>query len=310
MKCLIGVFLLVFVTGCGSLPDAKPFAEATGTMSGFVKASGQALTDSLRDEGSLLPENKTKYEDDIKKFDTAWEVRIKAVEGAVAYSNAIADVIAAAGETRETINKVADSLSALAGATGIALPTAPIIGVAKDIGEFLAARIATVRASHKLEEALAQAQPAVDKIAENLVRESNGELKPILEDVHKNILSAINSTYGADDDFAGQLKRLLLQARTEALRDLSKASALQEIDRMGAVVSARLKERDQKRDQAAAAYKARLQLVNGLSTATLAWAAAHRDLAAAIKEKRKVSTAELQATIIELRELIKKVRAL
>ena len=79
---------------------------------------------------------------------------------------------------------------------------------------------------------------------------------------------------------------------------------------MQAVVSARLKERDQQLDQAAANFKARLQLINALSTATRAWAAAHRDLASAIAEKRTVNATELQETIIELKELIRKVRAI
>ena len=75
-------------------------------------------------------------------------------------------------------------------------------------------------------------------------------------------------------------------------------------------VSAKLKERDQKLEQAAAAYRARLQLINALSTSTAAWATAHRDLASAIREKRRVNAVELQETVSDLRELVKKVRAL
>lgn len=310
MRSFLAAIVLALVAGCGSLPDAKPFADATSTLSASVKTSGQALTDSMRDAGSVLPQDQAAYDKNVKDFNAAWEVRIKAAEGAVAYSNSIADVIAAARETRDTINRVGDSLGALAGAAGIALPAAPVIGVAKDIGEFVASRIATVRASKNLEEAVAQAQPAVDKIAEHLVAETNKNLKPILEDVYKNIASGIKQSYDADDSFAKILNVRLTQARTDALKDLSKAPALQEFDRMQSVVSVRLKERDQKLDQAAANYKARLQLINSLSTATMAWAAAHRDLASAITEKRKVNATELQETVIELKELIRKVRAL
>ena len=274
------------------------------------KRSGQAITDSLRDAGSLLPQNKDAYEKNIRDFDAAWQARVKAIEGAVAYSNAIVDIIAAAGETRETVNRVGDSLSALAGAAGIALPAAPVIAVAKDIGAFIAERIALVRASSTLQQAVTQAQPAIDHIAEHLVKDSNERLKPILDQVHKNVLSTINEAYDGDDTFSKALAKRLIQARSEALADPGKASALQELDRMQVAVAPRLKERDQKLDQAAANYKARLQLINGLSTATLAWAAAHRDLAAAIAQKRKVNVAELQETIAELRELIRKVRAL
>jgi hypothetical protein len=166
MKHLLAVLVVTLTTGCGSLPNARPFANATSTLSASVKTSGQALTDSLRDAGSLLPKDKSSYEKAIQKFDAAWTFRIKAAEGAVAYSNSVANVIAAAGEARETINKVGDSLGALAGAAGIALPAAPVIGIAKDIGEFIAVRVAVVRTSRKLEEAVTQAQPAVERIAE------------------------------------------------------------------------------------------------------------------------------------------------
>jgi uncharacterized phage infection (PIP) family protein YhgE len=310
MKNVAAALLLALVAACGSLPNVAPFADATSALSASVKTSGQAITDSLRDAGSLLPQNKDAYEKDIRDFDAAWQARIKAAEGAVAYANAIADVVAAAGETRETVARVGDSLAALAGAAGIALPAAPVVGVAKDIGEFVAARIAEVRASATLREAVTRAQPAIDRIADHLVKDSNEKLKPILEQVHKNVLSAISDAYDADDNFARVLAKRLSQARSNALADPGKAGTLQELDRMQTAVAPRLKERDQKLDQASANYKARLQLINGLSTATLAWAAAHRDLADAIAQKRRVNTAELRETIAELRELIRKVRAL
>ena len=77
-----------------------------------------------------------------------------------------------------------------------------------------------------------------------------------------------------------------------------------------ATVAARLQERDRRLDQAAAAYKARLQLVAALSTTTLAWAQAHRDLADAVLQKRRVDVAELLRTVGELQALSKKVSEL
>jgi hypothetical protein len=306
---LAAAIVCLLLAACGSLPDARPFADATGTWSASVKASGQALADSLRDAGSVEPADKNAYEQDIKKFEEAWSARIKAAQGAVAYSSSIADVVAAAGETGQTVNKVADSLGALAGASGITL-AGPTVSVVSDVAKFVGAQVAIVRVSRKLEDAVAQAQPAVDSIAEHLVSESDRQLKPTLERAHKNIASGIKQQYDADSNFAAAVAKRLEQARTDALKDPAKAASLQELDRMLAAVGGRLKERDQRLDQAAASYKARLQLINALSTTTLAWAAAHRDLAGAIRDKRKVNAAELQETIGDLRDLIKKVRAL
>ena len=50
--------------------------------------------------------------------------------------------------------------------------------------------------------------------------------------------------------------------------------------------------------------------MNALTTATRSWAAAHRDLASAVREKRSVNATELQHTVVELKDLTKKVTAL
>jgi hypothetical protein len=304
------VVICLLVAACGSLPDARPFADATSAWSASVKASGQALSDSLREASAAVPEGeRNQYDKSIKEFEDAWAARIRAAQAAAAYSNAVADLIASAAGAGESVTKVGDSLAALAGAAGISL-AGPALDVAGDFARFLADRIAIVRASRRLDEAVAQAQPAVDRIAEHLVSESNRQLKPTLERAYKNVASGIKQQYGAESDFSGLLEKRLLQARQEALREPGKVTALMELDRMLGTVSAKLKERDQKLDQAAASYRTRLQLINALSTSTAAWAAAHRDLAGAIREKRRVSAAELQETVSDLKELIRRVRAL
>jgi hypothetical protein len=227
----------------------------------------------------------------------------------VVYSDSIADLIAASGETGETVKRVGDSLQGLAAVSGVVLAS-PAFGVAGDIARFLADRIAIVRASRSLEDGLAQAQPAVDRIAEHLASETERQLKPLLKRAHDNVVSGIKGNYEDDDNFAASFRPRQTALRAELLKDASKVTQLQDFDRIQANVATSLRERDHKIDQAAAAYKARLQLVNSLSTATVAWAAAHRDLSAAIREKRTVSVTELQETVIELKELIRKVRAL
>lgn len=301
--------LAILVAGCGTLPDGKPFADATGTWAASVKTSGQALSDSLLDAGSVEPKDTKLYEENISKFEKAWSVRVNAAQGVVTYSYAIVDLIAASKESGETVKKASDALSGLAAAVNIPL-TAPAVGVAGDLARFVLDRIAIVRASKQLEEAVAQAQPAVDRIAQQLVIEADKNLKPILKDAYDNMVSGIKSQYEQDDNFAASFTNKQLALRSAALQDPTKVAQLQEYEKVQVNVLARLKERNQKIDQAAAAYKSRLQLINALSTATIAWSTAHHDLASAIKEKRKVNTAELQETITDLRELIKKVRAL
>jgi hypothetical protein len=306
---IIVVLCALLLAACGTLPDGKPFADATGTWSASVRTSGQAISDSLRDAGSVEPRDKAAYDKLTKDFEAAWSERIKAAQGVVAYSNAIADLLAASKESAETIKKAGDALEGLATAVGIPV-AAPVVGVATDLASFVFSRIAIVRAQRQLDDAVAQAQPAVDRIAIHLVDEANRKLKPYLKDAYDNIVNGIKDKYDADDNFAAAFRGKQAAMRQATLNDPAKVAQLQEFDKVHANVAVRLKERDQKIDEAAAAYKARLQLVNALSTSTMAWAQAHRDLAAAIKEKRKVNAAELQETIVELKDLIKKVRAL
>jgi hypothetical protein len=299
----------VVLAGCGTLPDATPFADATVSLATSVRASGKAITDSMGEAGSVVPGDKAAYDKLIAKFDAAWSVRIAAAQGAVAYSEAIVGLVAAGNQGGETAGKAADSLKVLAESAGIPV-AAPAIGVAGDLARFLGQRIAIVRASDSLETALASAQPAVDRVAEHIVHETEAQLKPILTQVHKNIASGIKEPYDGDADFDGQLQKRREQVRELVLKDQTQLPKLEEFDRSQARVAAALAERDRKLDQAAAAYKARLALLNALSSATLAWAQAHRDLAVAVREKRKVSVTELLATIDELKALTRKVREL
>ncbi len=79
LSALATIFLLVIlVVSCGTLPDAKPFSDATGMWAASVKTSGQAVADSLRDAGSVTPPDKGSYEKNIKMFEMAWSARVKA----------------------------------------------------------------------------------------------------------------------------------------------------------------------------------------------------------------------------------------
>jgi hypothetical protein len=309
MRVAAALAALVALVGCGTLPDAKPFADASATLAVAVKSSGRALTDSLREAGSATPPDEKAYQKLVDAFEQAWAGRVNAMQGVVEYSDAIADIIAAGKEGEETAKKVGSSLEALASAVGIPLAQ-PAVGVASEVSQFLLKQINVVRASKKLEEALAQAQPAVDRIAAELASETQKQLKPTLQDAYKNIVSGIKSQYEGDDNFVRASADRRLKLRERALADPKAVQELGEFERVQAAALASLKERDQKIDQAASAYRVRQQLLTSLSEATTTWAAAHRDLAAAVRDKRKVSVTELVETVAELKELIRKVRAL
>ena len=299
----------VALASCGTLPDAKPFADATSSLAASVGPSGKAITDSMAEAGSVVPSDQATYDALIKSFNTAWRARVAAIQGAATYSESIANLVDAGKKGGEAAGDAADALRSLVESAGIPI-AAPAFGVAADLVRFLAERIAIVRASASLEAATARAQPAVDRVAEQIVADIDSGLRPILQSAYKNVTSGIKSGYEEDDNFDQQLRRRRTKLRVETQTDAAKRPELQALDVSQAHVAVSLAERDRKLDQAAAAYRTRRALLDALSSATLSWAQAHRDLAVAIQDKRKVSVAELVATIEQLKALTRKVREL
>jgi len=300
---------LSFLGGCGTLPDAKPFADATSSLSASISAGGSAITTTLGEPHDVTPEDPARYAELSSEFEAAWRGRVEAAKATATYADSISNVISAGNESAKTVEKVADSLASLAEAVSVPLAT-PAFGVTKDVASFIVQRVAIVRASAKLEVAMEQAQPAIDRLAKLIVEDSELRLKPLLVVLHKNIQSGIQSTYAYEDNYRTEVRKRRKVALAEALKDSSKLSKVQELDQAEQAVTPILQERDKKLDGAATAYKTRVQLIDALSDATTAWAQAHRDLAAAVKEKRKVNVAELEATVTELKALVKKVRDL
>jgi len=153
-----GYFALacLLISGCTSLPDAQPFADASVRMQGAVSQSGRVVVQELRELDWA--------QDQATDLEEAWQERIAAVDAVVRYSNTVAAIVAAGEKGGESATALAGSLGTLAGAAGIALPGGEVIGVATDTVKFIGAQIALVRASNSLKEALAQSQPAVNRL--------------------------------------------------------------------------------------------------------------------------------------------------
>lgn len=305
----IWALLASAVAGCGTLPDAKPFADASQSLAASVASAGQAVADSLGEAGALSESDDAAYKARADRFRAAWAERVAATRAVAAYSESISQLISAGQEGAETVNKVGDSLSGLATALNIPLAV-PAVGVLGDAARFVAARIAMVRASDRLETALAQAQPAVDRLAERIAAETDQPLRALLDNTYKNQRSQINGKYENEQNQLQEFDKRRLKLASQALTDTAMLPVLLQQDQALASLRTQLAERDRRLAEASAAYKARLQLLNALSAATLTWAQSHRDLAVAVKHKRKVSVVELQTTITELKSLSKKVSEL
>ncbi|QYY33783.1 hypothetical protein K2O51_33600 (plasmid) [Cupriavidus pinatubonensis] len=307
-----GYFLLcafLLLTACGTLPDAQPFQDATRSLSSAVKASGQAFDDSLDEATANSPANATQYGQLKKTFDQAWAARIAAAEGAVDYSNAVAELVSAARTSEDSVSKLSDALQGLATASSI--PLAQVTAsTGTDIARFLVAQIAVVRTSQKLDDAMTAAQPAVDRIAARINQDLNDQLIPSMTDVYKNNVGAIKRKYTADDNFAQSFSFRRDDMRKKVLNKEADASRLVDLDRVQDTVNTSLKARDKELDQLSTAYATRLRLLRLLASATTVWADSHRELARAIQDKRKVDVSRLQEAIMTVRAITQKLEAL
>ncbi len=302
---LLGMALLL--GACGTLPDARPFADASHALHQAVAGSGAAVGSAFADAALLDRSQARQYEEQAARFEQLWAARLTASEAAATYADLVADLVAAGQDGAAAVDRVAESLGALAAAVRVPL-VSPAAGAAGDVARFLADRIALVRASARLEGAVADAQPAIDRIAAHLEAESDRQLRPILLELFKNQRSAVEQRHDRADSIAPQFEKRRDALREAALADARQLPALQELERAHERVAAQLRERDAEVARLFAVHRQRAALLQALNDATRAWALAHRDLVAALRAKRRVDVDALQRQVAELRDLIRKVR--
>ena len=145
---------LLLLGGCGTIPDLKGLADATGEMRSGVVAVGNEYATSIPDDL-----NKCGGESCKRKFEAAWVSRAVAVAAIADYSDALAQVAAAGRDGAERADQVLSSATKLLGALSIEPLSAPIIGAAK-IG---LAELAKYRALRSMSEAVESAHPHVSE---------------------------------------------------------------------------------------------------------------------------------------------------
>lgn len=147
---------LTLLGGCGTLPDLKALADATGDMRSGVLAVANEYAASI-------PEDLNKCgsgENCKRKFESAWISRSAAVAAIADYSDALAQVAAAGRDGTDKADQVLNSANNLLGALSIAPLSAPVIGVAK-IG---LTELAKYRALRSMSEAIESAHPPVSEV--------------------------------------------------------------------------------------------------------------------------------------------------
>lgn len=291
----------VVASGCAStLPDVGPFVDATNQFRAAIVSGGRAVDADLRAIAA---------DDQAKQFAAQWEKRVRAADALASYSNAIGALVSAGSEGGAAARGVADSLQGLAGAAGIALPATATIATAVDAAAFIYGHIAAVRASASLAEALRTASPAIDRIASILDRDL-GDAESILRATSQMRATQLATQYNTETAYYKGLleeRRKLLARSPQGSADEARLLQLERL--IDATQSWRTPQEAEQRSNTAR-EKAGRQLFAAARESLDAWAGAHRDLATALERRRAVDVRTLIASVEEMRDIIRRIRAL
>jgi len=300
---LLLCFGAMLLPGCAALPEIGPFVEASAQLRTSVASGGDVVATELRRiEGG---------NSQAEKLEKQWAQRVAACDGLVRYADSLQAIASAGQAGRQTAQSIADSVTALAGAASIALPGAQAVGVVTDAAKFIFAQISLARAAESLERSLSAAAPAVDEIAAQISR----DLK-ILEQI---VLTASDASAGAltvaNSDMLG-FRKNLTNMRGDAFNKLSKplsASLIKELEEINKLMDATRGPNEAYEMEIAELTKRRnaaTSLIRAASDAVNQWAASHRQLVAAVRERRPVNPQSLIEATRELHDLTKRIRNL
>lgn len=298
--CLL---ILPLLGGCGALPDASGLVESAWSIHAAVNSAGGAVEAELR-----------RYEEDggaARQFAESWAVRTDAVKGIAEYAGAIQSVVEAAGETRQRIAALADGISGLAGAAGIVLPPAGIVAVTTEAAGIVLEQINRIRAANSLEEAMAPAQEAVDYICGRIAADlrTTDEIVQLLE---ADARSRLQLRWGDEQAYRARIeeaRRAIFPLGPAALEAANQAR-LRELDDLLAATDgrdARYQEEWRAVEQRAGSIR---QVIAAAASSVEAWPSAHAQLRAAVASGRSLNVAAAMNAVVEIRNLVERMRDL
>jgi len=299
-RAVIILLLVPFLAGC-PLPNAAPFADATGQLKTAVSSSGFAVQDALaRSPGG---------QEQAEQFAKDWKARNDAMTALVNYANSLNNIVSAGNSGSETFGKIADSVTSLANAAGIVVPGAGVVGVVTSAGKLIGEKIAQIRAANDLATAMESAQPAIETIAEKLRQDLQA-----MDEIVQAAASKVDTVTLKDPDFsqARNYRNALLKeiAKHQDASNNNDRALVAELSKLLADVEARLSVFQAKLDQNDQRLRAARQLISATVSSVDAWSAAHAQLAVAARTKSTVSATALVDAAVQVRDLVKRMREL
>lgn len=304
---LVLAFLVpALLWGCTALPDASPFASATGQLAEAVRTTGRTAGDDL----ATLPNGPAH----AKAFGDAWAVRVATMESMTRYADSLVGIVDAANKAGASAEALATKVGNLATAAGIIDPAlGPSVKVTSEVAKFVWANIALAKGASDMQKALEAAQPAIETIAETIAQDTKDIRLAVraayAEQERQLSAGPINSVIGLHVTTGPQAKAAIIDAANGPLTD-AQLKSLEAIDKSLAATQTEYDVYTKQLSALRARRVAMLQLLGATDDALARWGAAHKSLLTALRERRPVSVESLADAVVEIRTLIKKVREL
>ncbi len=297
------------LAGCASLPDVQPFTDATVSLRSAVASSGAAVVGEL--QRVEIPGVKA----NANALETAWVERNKLFTSLVDYANSLQGIVDAGKAGAESAGALAGSVKKLAAAAGIVQPGAgEAAAVVTETAQFVYEQIAKARAAASLEKALAELQPAIQRIAEKVASDLK-DLDEIIRAASKAQTSALQISYQRETEYRDQLleSRKTIHAQLQqALKAGQSPSTLNdaaELKKLDELLASAEKACDPLNTQLSIVNeRERLgrQLITEIRSGLADWAAAHSRMLTAVRTKRVPSAAELAQAAERIKKLVEK----
>lgn len=337
--------LAALFVGCRTVPDLRPFTDATSQLSSSIKTAGRTVATEIDSMAAKWPDNQKAEAAKISaRFRQHWTQRNALADALLEYSASLAAIAAAGEQGEQSARALAASFQKLCGAIEIAMPPAAAVEGVINIGSHLYGRFSRNYAAKTLGDGMRKLQPSIDETAV-LLGHSLDQIASGLDAVRDQIAQ------NAEDEVLDGIKvgvrrnhaRVLSERRVRLLtiladgnaaRDALRAELLREFNpnkqqdlaRLGSVTAdittelsavenslqselATLASVDARKAADRARLDTELALVQTMQSGLGDWAAAHARLAAAALERQPLQVEDLTQTALEIRDLVKTIRA-
>ena len=319
----------LFLTACGTLPEVKPFADATATIHSGMRSVGDAAAERVQENIAYLSTRAEETEGTAKasfeKSRAGQETALKELKGAfpgivkaggafVDYADSLQGIVAAANSAADSARSFTSAVNTFATTlTGDSL-ISPIVS---NVAARLYKEFATYQASRSLEAAMEQATPTINEVAAQLaIVVRNSEKKLFSENAKRldylEVDNELMRKYGFNQSFRLQIVAERRQAFEKISKDcITSCATSKEIDNLKALdqlydrTQLFAAERATGRQKVDEYFTRQRALLARVEAALGAWREAHSNLLTAVKEKRQFNARQLVEVAQDIRDIIR-----